>query len=178
MFLSWFFRSRKAVRDFPTDPGPSFSRMSSQTSASRGAAQCRDAFKAEVSFWCCPDLLFSCQGAGGKIFTPLSFKWTKKSGVARFFGKKKFFFVNFLIIHGIRHPKLRFTRFTEHCFYIDFLPLTYNGKDKWFFSRSPGKYIFHLHLFPLPITAFQKRPFGQNRGVLEDIFFENHFTCK
>ena len=87
-------------------------------------------------------------------------------------------FVNFLIIHGIRHPKLHFTRFTEHCFSIDFLPLTYNGKDKWFFSRSPGKYIFHLHLFPLPITAFQKGPFGQNRGVLEDIFFENHFTCK
>ena len=65
------------------------------TPASRGAAQCRDAFKAEVSFWCCPDLLFSCQGAGGKIFTPLSFKWTKKSGVARFFGKKKIFICKF-----------------------------------------------------------------------------------
>ena len=102
----------------------------------------------------------------------------KKRGWPTFLARKNFLFVNFLIIHGIRHPKLHFTRFTEHCFSIDFLPLTYNGKDKWLFSRSPEKYIFHLHLFPLPITAFQKRPFGQKSGVLEDIFFENHFTCK
>ena len=102
----------------------------------------------------------------------------KNRGWPAFLARKNFLFVNFLIIHGIRHPKLHFTRFTEHCFSIDFLPLTYNGKDKWLFSRSPEKYIFHLHLFPLPITAFQKRPFGQKSGVLEDIFFENHFTCK
>ena len=152
--------------------------MFCRTPASRGAAQCCDAFKAEVSFWCCPDLLFSCQGAGGKYLPLYLSNGQKKRGWPTFLARKNFIFVNFLIIHGIRHPKLRFTRFTEHCFSIDFLPLTYNGKDKWHFSRSPEKYIFHLHLSPLPITAFQKRHFGQNRGVSEDKFFENHFTCK
>ena len=115
----------------------------------------------------------------GRNIYPSIFQMDKKNGGGPLFWQEKIFlFVNFLIIRGIQHPKLRFTRFTEHCFSIDFLPLTYNGKDKWHFSRFPGKYIFHLHLFPLPITAFQKGPFGQNRGVLEDIFFENHFTCK
>ena len=36
--------------------GPSSSRMFSRTPASRRAAQCCDAFKAEVSFWCYPRL--------------------------------------------------------------------------------------------------------------------------
>ena len=36
--------------------GPSFSRMFSRTPASRRAAQCCEAFKAEVSFWCYPRL--------------------------------------------------------------------------------------------------------------------------
>ena len=124
--------------------GPSFSRMFSRTSASRGAAQCCDAFKAEVSFWCCPDRLFSFQSARG--INPSIFLTDKKSGGGPLF------------------------RVGKNIFYC---PLTYNGNDRSHFARSGEKYIFSSVFPPLPITAFRKGCFGHDTAVFKNIFFGN-----
>ncbi len=107
---------------FSYHPGPSFSRMFSRTPASRQAAQCCDAFKAEVSFWCYPRLAIRLSRWRAFEFSPSPITESEKSIFQIFFEKP--------FLHN---------------------PSTYNGIDKQHFYRSP-KNIFSNLQIPLYLS--------------------------